>query len=163
MQSHTAVIKSRQQRMVINILQLSLVISLLLAVPAIGEDLNLGGLKNTVKPSFTGDFQPHYSTPRGFNLGPYQKELMSSLAENWHPENVNEPDPIIELTVNKDGRLVRAKLYKSSGSRTADKAALYAATVTKFPTYPESYPFEEITLRIDYSRLEIIGGPGDYY
>ncbi|MBX9770896.1 MAG: TonB C-terminal domain-containing protein [Candidatus Obscuribacterales bacterium] len=140
--------------MVIRVLQLSSIISLLVATPSTAEDTNFRGLENAMKPSFTGDFQPRFSTPLGTNIAPYRKELMSSLADNWHPSEIAHPEPVLSLTINRDGNLVKVELYKSSGQRKRDNAALYAAATAKFPAFPESFPFEELTLKVDVAKLE---------
>lgn len=58
---------------------------------------------------------------------PYMNEMQVKIKKNWNPPNSLKSKRIIVLfKIGKDGKLLSAKILKSSGSKKADNAALKA-------------------------------------
>ena len=87
------------------------------------------------------------------NIGPYRKDLLMRLSDNWNPKK--RYDPIILLIVlDKEGHLVHAEIFQSSGNKKADKEALAAAQVTEYAPLPDWFTGDTLTFRIDLSKIE---------
>lgn len=89
------------------------------------------------------------------NIAPYRKDLLMRLAANWHPKK--QLDPIVLLlTIDKEGNLVGAEIFQSSGNKKADKEALTAAQATEYAPLPDWYKGESLTFKIELSKVEAL-------
>ncbi len=82
----------------------------------------------------------------------YRRRLCNKLAQNWHPELQNN-SPTILITVDREGHLLKAAIYESSGDNKVDKAALYAATTTTFAPFPSFYEGGTVTFKVNLQRI----------
>ena len=55
----------------------------------------------------------------------------------------------VELTVGRDGRLLEARLLRSSGSTTIDQASLDAALAAELPAAPTALGGDSFTFAVD--------------
>jgi len=84
------------------------------------------------------------------NIGPYRKDLLERIVQNWHPKKTLYL--IVLVTVNHDGKLVSSEIFQSSGSKKADKEALAAVQVTDYAPLPDWFMGEQLTFRIVLSQ-----------
>lgn len=83
----------------------------------------------------------------------YKKQVIQMLAENWH-ESHSECLPIILITLDDKSRFIRAELYRKGIVDKLDKAALYAASLIKFPSLPGGLYPGEITFKIPMAAVQ---------
>src|SRR5262249_21699218 len=84
------------------------------------------------------------------NIGPYRKNLLERIVQNWHPKKTLYL--IVLVTVNHDGKLVSSEIFQSSGSKKADKEALAAVQVTDYAPLPDWFKGEQLMFRIVLSQ-----------
>ncbi len=89
------------------------------------------------------------------NIAPYRKDLLLRLAGNWHPKKQYDPI-ILLLSIDKEGNLLGAEIFQSSGSKKADKEALAAAQATQYAPLPDWYKGEQLTFKIEMSKVEAL-------
>ncbi len=82
------------------------------------------------------------------NFGPYMAELQRRIKRNWRPPRRNNSKRVILLfTIARDGRLLNLKVYKPSGERDTDKAAISAVQL--------SAPFKPLPRDVSGSSIDI--------
>lgn len=92
---------------------------------------------------------PKYEQPDFADL--YMKELQKRIKMNWDPPKENESKKVVLLfKIDKDGKLLAAKVFKTSGNDKADKAALKAVEVTA-PFKPLPYEFKGKSIDIQFT------------
>lgn len=87
------------------------------------------------------------------NIAPYRKSLLVKIAANWHPKRKNE-QITVQLSIGKDGTLLSCEIIESSGNKRSDAEAEAAVEATEFDPLPEWFRGEQLTFRIDLSRVE---------
>lgn len=61
------------------------------------------------------------------DFGPWMRDVEARIKRNWDPPKSDQSKRVvIRFTVAKDGRLVRTRILRPSGSATADRAAINA-------------------------------------
>jgi TonB family protein len=89
------------------------------------------------------------------NIGPYRKDLLVRLAQNWHPKTANE-NIIVLIALAHDGSLMSAEIFQSSGNKKSDKQALEAVKATAFAALPDWYKGDHLTFKIELSKVEAL-------
>lgn len=87
------------------------------------------------------------------NIAPYRKDLLMRVAQNWKPKKKNI-HLIVLLTVDHDGNLLGAEVFKSSGKKKEDKRALKAIEETRFAPLPDWYKGNHLTFKVQLSKVE---------
>ena len=89
------------------------------------------------------------------NFKKYMKYLEKEIKRNWYPPKVRKTKhAIILFNISKKGKLLDCKVYKSSGNKKYDNAAIEAVKKTApFQPLPVGYKNESVTiqLRFDYN------------
>lgn len=89
------------------------------------------------------------------NIGPYRKDLLVRLAQNWKPKQPNQ-NIIVLLTIAHDGKLLASEIFQSSGSKKADKEALASVEATEFAPLPDWYKGDQLKFKIELSKVEAV-------
>jgi TonB family protein len=99
------------------------------------------------------------SDTQGTDFGPYLKDLMHSVRFKWYdfiptvakpPEN-RKGDVDIEFDIQKDGKVEKLKISKSSEDELLDNAALKAVqTTAPFKPLPSEFKGEYLEIRMHF-------------
>lgn len=83
------------------------------------------------------------------NFEPYMHELQNRIKLNWKPPVVKNSERIsVLMTILKDGKLEKCKIFQSSGDEQVDKAALDAVkTAAPFKPLPQEYKGKSIDIQ----------------
>ena len=85
------------------------------------------------------------------NWGPYMKNLEQRIKRNWTPpKGDSSKRVVITFTIGRDGRLLSAKVTKSSGVPLADRAAMSAIELTA-PFAPLPPEFRGTSVPIEFT------------
>jgi TonB family protein len=88
------------------------------------------------------------------NIAPYRKDLLMRIAAVWHPTKKEKNAMTVELTVSKDGKLLKAEITKSSGDKEADRLAIEQIKTAKLAPLPSWYREKKIIFKIDLEKTE---------
>lgn len=118
-----------------------------------------GGLGNPGPGNPNG--RPGIDTIREPDFGPYMRELQRRIKMNWDPPKGNESKRVVLLfKIAKDGRLLSCSVYKSSGLKSADDAALNAVRLTApFKPLPAEYKGQSIDIQFTFD-YNVFGAAG---
>lgn len=108
-----------------------------------------------------GKGAPGIDSIREPDFGPYMRELQRRIKMNWDPPKGNESKRVVLLfKIAKDGRLLSARVYKSSGIPSADKAALNAVELTApFRRLPPEFRGNSIDIQFTFD-YNVFGASG---
>lgn len=86
---------------------------------------------------------------RGFDISPWAKQVAALVNRNWSILSILQVQGKVEvgiaLTVDRDGKILKSGITRSSQMQVLDQAALNAITFAKpFPSLPEHYPGENL-------------------
>ena len=87
------------------------------------------------------------------NIGPYRKDMLIRIAQNWHPRRRNE-SIVVLVTIDHDGKLLSSEVLQSSGSKKSDKEAIAAIEGTEFGQLPDWYKGEQLQFKISLDKVE---------
>ena len=94
------------------------------------------------------------------NWGPYMKNLEQRIKRNWTPpKGDSSKRVVITFTIGKDGRLLNARVTKSSGVPLADRAAMSAIELTApFQPLPPEFKGQSVPIEFtfDYNVINSI-------
>ena len=95
------------------------------------------------------------------DFGPYMRELQTRIKMNWDPPKGNESKRVVLLfKIAKDGRLLSCSVFKSSGLRGADKAAINAVQATApFRPLPAEFRGQSIDIQFTFD-YNVFGASG---
>lgn len=130
-----------------------------------GQKLAKGGGGGTGGPGNPGPGNPNgapgIDTIREPDFGPYMRELQRRIKMNWDPPKGNESKRVVLLfKIAKDGRLLSCSVYKSSGLKSADDAALNAVKLTApFRPLPAEYKGQSIDIQFTFD-YNVFGAAG---
>lgn len=92
--------------------------------------------------------------------GPYMKNLEQRIKRNWTPpKGDSSKRVVINFTIGRDGRLLSAKVVKSSGVPLADRAAMSAIELTApFAPLPPEFRGQSVPIEFtfDYNVINSI-------
>ena len=130
-----------------------------------GQKLAKGGGGGTGGPGNPGPGNPNgapgIDTIREPDFGPYMRELQRRIKMNWDPPKGNESKRVVLMfKIAKDGRLLSCSVYKSSGLKSADDAALNAVKLTApFRPLPAEYKGQSIDIQFTFD-YNVFGAAG---
>ena len=89
------------------------------------------------------------------DFGPYMRELQRRIKMNWDPPKASSTQKtVVSMRIAKDGRLLSSKIKQSSGSPTADKAALNTINLTApFRPIPSNYNGQSVDIDFTFDYL----------
>lgn len=94
------------------------------------------------------------------NWGPYMKDLEQKIKRNWTPpKGDSSKRVVINFVIGRDGRLLSAKVVKSSGVPLADRAAMSAIELTApFRPLPPEFKGQSVPIEFtfDYNVINSI-------
>ncbi len=100
---------------------------------------------------------PGFATSNEPNYGPYMRKIQSDIKANWFPPKGHQSNRVVTLfKVAKDGKLLACSIYKSSGSKDSDSAAIHAIKATApFEPLPENFKGKSVDIQFtfDYNVL----------
>lgn len=108
-----------------------------------------------------GGGAPGIDSIREPDFGPYMRELQRRIKMNWDPPKGNESKRVVLLfKIARDGRLLSARVFKSSGIPNSDKAALNAVELTA-PFRPLPADFKGASIDIQFTfDYNVFGASG---
>lgn len=108
-----------------------------------------------------GGGNPGIDSVREPDFGPYMRELQRRIKMNWDPPKGNESKRVVLLfKIAKDGRLLSARVFKSSGMPGADRAALNAVELTApFRPLPADFRGSSIDIQFTFD-YNVFGASG---
>lgn len=108
-----------------------------------------------------GGGAPGIDSVREPDFGPYMRELQRRIKMNWDPPKGNESKRVVLLfKIARDGRLLSARVFKSSGVPSADKAALNAVELTApFKPLPAGFRGASIDIQFTFD-YNVFGASG---
>lgn len=99
------------------------------------------------------------SDTQGVDFGPYLKDVVKAVRENWHrliPEEALEPikkkgQVVIEFAVKKDGSIAGMKIVAASGNLALDRAAWGGITTSNpLSSLPAEFKGDYLALRFRF-------------
>ena len=84
------------------------------------------------------------------DIGPYRRDVLKRIAQNWHPKQSNK-SVTIEIKLDKSGKLLESKIVKSSGDKDEDKLVLDTLKTTEFSAPPD-FAQDPLTFKIDLNK-----------
>lgn len=108
-----------------------------------------------------GGGAPGIDSIREPDFGPYMRDLQRRIKMNWDPPKGNESKRVVLLfKIAKDGRLLSARVFKSSGLPSSDKAALNAVELTApFRPLPADFKGSSIDIQFTFD-YNVFGATG---
>lgn len=99
---------------------------------------------------------------------PYLRELQRRIELNWKPQQEQDKNPkriSVLMTIMKDGRLEKCKIFQSSGDKQADKAAWDAVYMTApFRPLPQEYKGKSIDILFSFEqKLSVVDNQDSYF
>lgn len=128
---------------------LILALLLLFILPVSAETFHLDEYNSNVLPMW----QSSTTKDNDVDFGPWAREFMRRCKMNWEPPKGCEYLPVtVSVKVDKSGKLLDCKIYKTSREPRADKAAMKAVELTApFSPLPDEYKEESIDIQITFS------------
>lgn len=85
-------------------------------------------------------------------LNSYSEVMHQKIVSKWSPPSVKEDGKVVlEFTIKKNGRVVDAKVDKSSGNKELDESALKALhRASPLPRLPLNLNQETLTVKFDF-------------
>lgn len=107
-----------------------------------GFGLSTGGKSGTGSSlEITGDF----CCPE------YLATMIARIRSAWNQDQGARGTSLIRFTIRRDGSIVDATIFKSSGTVTLDTAALRAVLATRtLPPLPDAFPNPTLTMRLTF-------------
>lgn len=97
------------------------------------------------------------SDPMGVDFRPYLVRVLAAVRRNWMavmPESARlgrRGKVVIQLAINREGRVPKLVIAESSGAEPLDRAAVAAITASDpFPPLPEEFRGEEVRLQFNF-------------
>jgi TonB family protein len=108
-----------------------------------------------------GTGAPGIDSLREPDFGPYMRELQRRIKMNWEPPKGNESKRVVLLfKIARDGRLLSARVFKSSGLPNADRAAISAVELTApFKPLPADFKGSSIDIQFTFD-YNVFGASG---
>lgn len=108
-----------------------------------------------------GGGAPGIDSIREPDFGPYMRDLQRRIKMNWDPPKGNESKRVVLLfKIARDGRLLSARVFKSSGIPGSDKAALNAVELTApFRPLPADFKGSSIDIQFTFD-YNVFGASG---
>jgi TonB family protein len=88
------------------------------------------------------------------NIGPYRKDLLMRIAQNWMHSKYHSEALTIQIIIGKEGQVLSTEIVESSGNKRADKEALAIIEGTEFAALPDWYKGDQLLFKIDLAKVE---------
>lgn len=98
------------------------------------------------------------------DFGPYINELQRRIRSNWNPPTADQSKRVVCLiTIGRDGRLLGLRVKRSSGSASADQAALAAVRASApFRPLPANYRGNDVDVEFTFD-YNVVTQQGNSY
>ena len=81
----------------------------------------------------------------------YLATMITRIRSAWNQNQGATGTSLIRFTINRDGSITDATIFKGSGTVTLDTAALRAVMATRtLPPLPDAYPNPTLTMRLSF-------------
>jgi len=81
----------------------------------------------------------------------YLATMITRIRSAWNQNQGATGSSLIRFTINRDGSITDATIFKASGTVTLDTAALRAVVATRtLPPLPDAYPNPTLTMRLSF-------------
>jgi protein TonB len=81
----------------------------------------------------------------------YLATMITRIRSAWNQDQGAKGTSLIRFTINRDGSITNATIFKPSGTLTLDTAALRAVLVTRtLPPLPDAFPNPTLTMRLSF-------------
>lgn len=81
----------------------------------------------------------------------YLATMISRIRSAWNQNQGATGTSLIRFTINRDGSITNASIFKPSGTVTLDTAALRAVLATRtLPPLPDAFPNPTLTMRLSF-------------
>ena len=81
----------------------------------------------------------------------YLATMIARIRSAWNQDQGTRGTSLIRFTIKRDGSIVDATIFKSSGTVTLDTAALRALLATRtLPPLPDAFPNPTLTMRLSF-------------
>jgi TonB family protein len=81
----------------------------------------------------------------------YLATMIARIRSAWNQNQGSRGTSLIRFTIQRDGRITDATIFKPSGATTLDTAALRAVLATKtLPPLPDAFPNPTLTMRLSF-------------
>lgn len=85
------------------------------------------------------------------DFGPYMREMQRTIKLNWEPPKLDHSTHTTVLySIKKDGTLKNVSIFKSSGDKKTDSAAIKAVKKTKFRPLPTGFDKDSIDVQFTF-------------
>ena len=85
------------------------------------------------------------------DFGPYMREMQRTIKLNWEPPKLDySTHTTVFYSIKKDGTLKNVSIYKSSGDKKTDAAAIKAVKKTKFKPLPTGFDKDSIDVQFTF-------------
>lgn len=86
------------------------------------------------------------------DFGSYMQDLQNKIYSKWHPPRLSESNrTVLLLKIAKDGKLLAASIFQSSGLKDCDDAALEAVyDASPFKPLPEGFKGKSIDIQFTF-------------
>lgn len=87
------------------------------------------------------------------DLSSYSEVMHEKIASKWSPPAVDKDAKVVlEFTIQKNGHVIREKVYQSSGNKQIDDSALRALrSASPLPPLPINLGQETLTVKFDFT------------
>ncbi len=102
------------------------------------------------QPVFSSQEQPNV------DFGSYMKNLQNKIKKNWNPPNEKGryARATVLFTLDKNGKLIKYNIKKSSGIKEYDKAAIKALkSSSPFDSLPKEYKEETVDIQFNFDYI----------
>ncbi len=102
------------------------------------------------QPVFSSQEQPNV------DFGSYMKNLQNKIKKNWNPPNEKGryARATVLFTLDKNGKLIKYNIKKSSGIKEYDKAAIKALkSSSPFDALPKEYKEETVDIQFNFDYM----------
>ena len=81
----------------------------------------------------------------------YLATMIARIRSAWNQDQGTRGTSLIRFTIKRDGSIIDATIFKSSGTVTLDTAALRAVLATRtLPPLPDAFPNPTLTMRLSF-------------
>lgn len=81
----------------------------------------------------------------------YLATMITRIRSAWNQNQGAQGTSLIRFTINRDGSITNATIFKPSGTLTLDTAALRAVLATRtLPPLPDAFPNPTLTMRLSF-------------
>lgn len=128
------------------------IIFLSIAFVVVTAVIMFGGYSYKLKDlNFNKSNVPEQSAPS--DLSSYSDAMHEKIASKWSPPSIDKDAKVVlEFTIQKNGHVIREKVYQSSGNKQLDDSAMKALRkASPLPPLPLNLEQESLTVKFDFT------------